>query len=140
MRRSYRCECGEWGYKGGREIVGSLDNDAGENALRAIEKACGERLVTCPWRALLDPFVARVMESHRWWKERQLAAKWGGEDRIPAVIVRGIEVYDAALNRVRAYDIREQAKRDREEHERRMAEMTPRAGPRPQPARWHRRK
>jgi len=67
------------------------------------------------------------MESHRWWKERQLAAKWGGEDRIPAVIVRGIEVYDSALNRVHAHDMRERAKRDREEHEQRMAELSSRA-------------
>lgn len=57
------------------------------------------------------------MESHRWFRERQLAAQWGGEDRIPAAIVCGIAIYDAALNAVQVHDMREEQRRREREAE-----------------------
>jgi hypothetical protein len=62
------------------------------------------------------------MESHRWWSQHQLGAKWGGVEHIPAAIMRGVEVYDSALNAVQAFDIRAQQKRSEEEAERRTLE------------------
>lgn len=60
-----------------------------------------------------DPFVAAVLTSWRWWKERQLDTRWGGA--VPHAIVLGIEVYDAALRTVQSHDLRrEQERRDRE--------------------------
>ena len=74
------------------------------------------RLTTCPWQALKDPFVATVQRSHRWFRERQLETRWGG--RVPSVIVEAVEAYDATLNAVQVYDMRERQKRDEAERER----------------------
>lgn len=49
-----------------------------------------------------DPFVAAVLDAHRWMKRGHLEAHLGGE--IPEALRRGIDVYESALNAVLAHD------------------------------------
>lgn len=109
LRDSYVCDCGPRTVPVGRLTSARLDTDPGEKILSECEEATGTRPSGCPWRALRDPYVAQVVRSHRWWKAGQLADRWGGE--IPASIVWGIDVYDAALNAVLAHDAREDRKK-----------------------------
>lgn len=85
-----------------------------------MEEATKLRQVTCPWQAMRDPFTIAVIEAHRWWKEHQLEARYGGA--IPEAIRRGVDVYESALNAVLAHDREIEAKR-------REAEAAERAGP-----------
>lgn len=94
--------------------VCQVTNDPSEQILAGIEEATGTRPDGCPWQAFRDPFVAEVLKAYRWWKGGQLATVWGADP--PAALVRGIEVYDAALNAVQAHDLRKE--RERREQER----------------------
>lgn len=69
-----------------------------------IEKQCGERPSSCPWRALQDPIVHEAIEAYRWFESGQLATWLGPEP--PAVIVQAIGIYHAAIGHVRANDMR----------------------------------
>jgi len=56
------------------------------------------------------------MRASRWKRDRQLAMLTG--PHAPAALVRGIEIYETALNATKAHDLREEAeertrKRDR---------------------------
>lgn len=120
LRRSYRCACGEWGRKPGRERLNDPEYDIGERTLRAVEKATGERWHTCPWQALADPFVGQVFRAYPHWKRGELGLLYGGDAHVPAVLIDGCATYDAALNRVQMHDLeadrrrREQEDADRE--------------------------
>lgn len=97
-------------------------NDGVEQVLTSLERITGTRQTACPWRAYEDPFVAEVLRAHRHWKERQLHLVWGHDP--PAALMRGIEVYDSALNAIRANDIHEDREKRKREHE---SEMNKRA-------------
>ncbi len=85
------------------------EDDPSEQVLAGIERATGGRPDGCPWRAFEDPFVGEVLRAYRHWKAGQLALVWGAAP--PAALMRGLEVYDAALNAVQAHDIREERKK-----------------------------
>lgn len=59
--------------------------------------------------------MGEVLRAYRHWKERQLSLVWGPAP--PAALMRGIEVYSAALNGTQAHDIREERKRRERERE-----------------------
>ena len=95
------------------------ESDPSEQIFAGVEAATGTKGSACPWRAFRDPFVAEVLRAYRWWKAGQLAALW---PRPPLALVRGLEVYDSALNSVQAHDIREERKRrERENRERELS-------------------
>lgn len=88
--------------------------------LTNLEKVTGVRQMTCPWQALRDPFVIAVLHGHRLFKERQLFDRM---PRCPEALMRGIEVYDGALNAVQNHDLRiqqEQAEQRNRELEEQM--------------------
>lgn len=94
------------------------EDDASERILADAEQATGRRPSGCPWRAYEDPFVGHVLSAYRWFKAGAL------ETRIPdppEALLRGLEVYDAALNAVQGHDLREERKR--REKERREREL-----------------
>jgi len=95
--------------------------DGGEQILASIERATGSRPHGCPWRAFEDPFVAEVLKAYRWFKANQLSVVWPNP---PAALIRGLEVYDAAVNAVQATDIRDE--RERREKERREQKLNAR--------------
>lgn len=96
------------------------EHDPSEQVLGGIERATGTRPDGCPWQSFRDPFVGEVLRAYRHWKAGQLALAWGSDP--PAALMRGIEVYDAALNAVQAHDIREERKkRERERQERELS-------------------
>lgn len=66
MRLSYRCDCSDK-VSGGR-----IDPRMTEPIFRAVEAWTGDRPLTCPWAALRDEFVARVLVAYEWYRERQL--------------------------------------------------------------------
>jgi len=90
-----------------------LEADKAEKVLAAIERDTGVRPDGCPWRALRDPFVGRVVRAHRSWKN--------GHPIREARLLAGVEAYDAALNQIEAADM----KADRRERESRKAEPAP---------------
>ena len=93
-------------------------NDGAEQVASANERVTGDRPDGCPWRAYEDPFVGEVLRAYRHWKERQLHLVWGADP--PVALMRGIEVYDAALNAIRANDIREEREKNKRERESEM--------------------
>lgn len=94
-------------------------DDPSEQILSGIERATGGRPEGCPWQAFRDPFVGAVLRAYRWFRSGQLAVAYPD---LPAALARGLEVYDAALNAVQAYDIREERKRrEAERQERELA-------------------
>lgn len=96
------------------------ESDPSEQIFAGVEAATGTRGSACPWRAFRDPFVAEVLRAYRHWKERQLSLVWGTAP--PAALMRGLEVYAAALNGTQAHDIREERKRrERENRERELS-------------------
>lgn len=97
-------------------------DDPSEQILGGMEAATGQRTDGCPWRSYEDPFVGEVLRAYRWWKAGQLAAVW---PEPPLALVRGLEVYDAALNAVQSHDIREE--RRRRESERRERDLAAQA-------------
>jgi len=103
--------------------VGGLDPS--EQIFTSIEKATGTRGSACPWRAFRDPFVGEVLRAYRWFKAGQLAALW---PHPPAALVRGLEVYDAALNGTQAHDIREERKRREREREQELNKQAAKKG------------
>ncbi len=117
LREGYRCDCD------GRDRVVRVcdvgDGDPSEQILAAIEVATGDRPDGCPWRSFRDPFVAEVLSAYRWWKARQLSTRWPDP---PVALLRGIEVYDAALNAVQVHDLRkEREKRETAARERELS-------------------
>jgi len=76
---------------------------------RAIERVTGERGDGCPWRASRDLFVQRVVSSHRHWTKGELGSRWGGNRRVPEALLRGCEIFDAALQSVQSFDIKQQS-------------------------------
>ena len=98
------------------------DGDPSEQILSGIERATGDRPSGCPWQSFRDPFVGEVLRAYRHWKAGQLALVWGASP--PAALMRGLEVYDAALNAVQAHDMREERRRrETERKERELASM-----------------
>lgn len=81
--------------------------DPGERIIRKAASITGARWATCPWQAMLDPFVGAVVNAHRWRKSGELTARW---PEVPHALASGIEIYDAALQSVIAHDMREAAK------------------------------
>lgn len=67
-----------------------------------------------------DPFVIAVVRAHRWFKDGQLAVRWPNP---PEALLRGLEVYDAALNRVVVHDLEADRKRSDVENDARLAEL-----------------
>lgn len=101
-----------------------LDSDRGEQMSLAHERATGSRLWGCPWRAARDPFVAAVMQAHRWRKDGELSTRLGRA--MPEALARGLEVYGGALDAIGAFD----TKQAREEAEaKRRADQNPQAPP-----------
>ena len=116
LRDSYRCDCDG---KVRRLRVLSRE-DGAEQVASNVEAITGQRYDGCPWRAYEDPFVGEVLRAYRHWKERSLHLVWG--DDPPVALIRGLEVYDSALNSVQAHDIREERKRrERENRERELS-------------------
>lgn len=85
-----------------------LEMDQAEAVQRAVERVSGMRGEGCPFRALADPYVQRVVNGHRHWGKGELSARYGGD--VPEAIWRGVEVFDAALGAVDAFDLREATK------------------------------
>jgi hypothetical protein len=116
LRRSYGCDCVErWDRRPGRITLPTLEGDPAEQVLDGIERDTGTRPSGCPWRALRDPFVQRVLRAHRGFAHGDMSARLGG--RTPAALVAGVEAFDAAKNAIEAADIRA----DRAEAERKRA-------------------
>lgn len=108
--------------------------------MRSVEKATGERWDTCPWQALSDPFVAQVFRAYPHWRKGALGALYGGDDRVPAVLLDGLATYDAAVHRVQAHDLdAERKRREREAAEQTAAMGSPFARPIPAAPRHRRR-
>lgn len=93
------------------------DGDPSEQILSGVERAAGDRPDGCPWRVFRDPFVAEVLGAHRWWKAQQLSTRWPDP---PLALLRGLEVYDAALNAVQVYDLRKERERREAENRARL--------------------
>lgn len=74
-----------------------------------MAEVTGLRQETCPWWALRDPYVQRVVAAHRWWKVGELSTRWPDP---PFALLRGIEIYDAALSAV----MNDEMERSREEN------------------------
>jgi hypothetical protein len=107
--------------------VCQVTGDPSEQILAGIEEATGTRPDGCPWQSFRDPFVGEVLRAYRHWKAQQLTLVWG--DDPPAALMRGIEVYDSALNAVQAHDIRkERERRDEDRKRRESADMQKRVG------------
>ncbi len=106
MRASYRCDCVErHDLRPGRITLPVLEQDPGDKLLRDIEQDCGERPIGCPWRALRDPFVARVIKAHPAWKV--------GQRVHGAALNDGCLAFERALNAFQVADLRaEKKKRD----------------------------
>lgn len=92
----------------------------------AHERATGSRLWGCPWRAARDPFVAAVMQAHRWRKDGELSTRFGGRP-IPEALRRGLEVYGGGLSAIEAFDIKQE--REEREARRRADQQNPQAPP-----------
>lgn len=113
------------------EIGQSVDvqedvRDPAERNLRMFELATGVRFDTCPWQALRDPFVLEVMGAYRWFQKGALYERY--PEGTPAIVLRALEVYDAALERVRAFDAEERRKEAEAEARRREEELAARGG------------
>lgn len=78
------------------------EQDPGEQVQRAIERVTGTRGEGCPWAALSDPYVQRVISGHRHWGHGELSARYGGE--VPEALWRGVEVFDQALSAIDRFD------------------------------------
>ena len=66
-----------------------------------MAEASGVRQHTCPWQALLDPFVQAVIRAHTWREKGCL-----DREVTPAAVVWGVEIFAGALNEVIAHDRR----------------------------------
>lgn len=120
MRRSYRCECsGELHGRVNLRVVQTY-GDVVDTVENGHEQSVGRRLGMCPWAAMRDPFVGHVMSAWSWWQKGQLEARYRGDP--PEAIVRGVSIFDAALNRVKAFDLREDSDRRKRELESRKNE------------------
>jgi hypothetical protein len=82
-----------------------LELDPAEQVLRAIEKTTGDRGDGCPWYESRDPFVQRVIDAHRHWGKGEFGMRRGGRPA-PEVLMRGIEIFDRALQSVQTFDVR----------------------------------
>ena len=83
-----------------------------------MEEASGLRQATCPWWAMRDPYVQRVVEAHGWREKGALDSLWPSP--IPAALKTGIDVFGAALARVRTHDLeKEREERERQDRQRR---------------------
>jgi hypothetical protein len=94
--------------------------DVVETVEAGHEKSVGRRVGMCPWASVRDPFVQHVMSAWAWWQKGQLEAKYGGDP--PEAIVRGVSIFDSAINRIKSHDTRDDAEKRRREIESRKAE------------------
>lgn len=78
-----------------------IDHDTGESVLRQIKTVSGERGEGCPWWALGEGFAQAVIRAHRYWAKGSL----GERGAQPEALIRGLEVFDQALNAVQSWDI-----------------------------------
>lgn len=65
-----------------------------DQVLDACEAWTGERPVACPWRALADPFVQRVLDAYPFFKTGNLASAY---PRLTQRLTRGLAYYHRAL-------------------------------------------
>lgn len=119
---SYRCDCDG---KVRRLRVLSRE-DGAEQVASNVEAITGQRYDGCPWRAYEDPFVGEVLRAYRHWKERSLHLVWG--DDPPVALIRGLEVYDAALNAIRAHDMGEDRKKREADRQKQLNERAAKKG------------
>lgn len=70
-----------------------------DGILNVAEEWTGDRPMSCPWRALYEPFVQRVMEAYRFFESGQLAFRL---PRPSYRLVAGISHYHEARGRVRS--------------------------------------
>lgn len=104
LRRSYRCDCVErHDTRPGRVTLAVLEQDIAENWMVAVEGDTGVRPDGCPWRALRDPFVVRVVNAYAPWKIGHPIR----EERLR----RGVEAFHRAVENVMAADMRREKKK-----------------------------
>lgn len=71
LRRSYGCDC-----CGDVDPKLRVQPEITATVRAAIESWTGTACTTCPWRAMYDPRVARVIEAWRWFDKGQFAAAY----------------------------------------------------------------
>jgi hypothetical protein len=88
---------------------------AANNVFAAVEDWTGDRSNTCPWRALFDEYVARVLAMHQAWKEHQLLTAF---PRPSYREMQGVMHYDRTLAKIEARQLKEDADRLKRERTR----------------------
>jgi hypothetical protein len=76
----------------------------------AVQDWTGDRPTACPWRALHDPFVQRVLVAYEWYRERQLETY---DPEPSARLIDGITHYNRAYQRAGARADEERRKREK---------------------------
>lgn len=66
--------------------------------LTAAKKDTGDEPRTCPWRVFADPFVASVLDAHRFFAKGQLAIWLGGDP--PRALLEGVLHYERVTTRL----------------------------------------
>jgi hypothetical protein len=85
-----------------------------DGILSAVESYTGHRPVSCPWRALFDPFVHAVIEAHAFFESGNLAVSLVAPSHR---LVQGVGFYHRAVSSTHA----NQMTQDREQRERERA-------------------
>jgi hypothetical protein len=85
-----------------------LEFDGAEQVFGAVERVTGVRAEGCPWSESRDPFVQAVMSAHPHWTRGELGTRWGGA--VPEALMRGVEIFDRAINAIQNFDIRQSMK------------------------------
>lgn len=107
---------------GGREFNGSV-----EVARLAIRELTGAQARECPWRSYDHPLVREVASLYQHGEQDALQQALIGEDP-PRRLVEALACFDVAFRSVRAQLDQEEATERRQQHDKRMQQLSQRGG------------
>lgn len=104
LRLSYGCDCS------GRAQSARVNPGWTEPRFLAVQDWTGDRPLSCPWHALRDPFVGRVLVAYEWYRQNQLLVY---ESEPSARLIDGVTHYHRAYQRAGASADEERRKREK---------------------------